>query len=73
MPTNFDPNLLQLAPSQKLEIIGWLWDSLPNSLESLPIPDSHRDELERRITTADANPAAAIPWEEVRDQLRRKP
>ena len=62
-----------LSSPEKLELIGWLWDSIPDSTESLPLPESHRQELDRRLAEAEANPDAAIPWEQVRDRLRQKP
>ena len=61
-----------LNPSQKLDLIARLWESLPDSLESVPIPDSHREELDRRLAAADERPDAAIPWEEVKAYLRQE-
>jgi putative addiction module component (TIGR02574 family) len=61
----------QLNPYDKLELISQLWDSLPDSPESLSIPEWHRQELEQRLSAADANPEAAISWEEAKDQLRK--
>ncbi len=58
-----------LSVQQRLELIGELWDSIPDSLDALPIPAWHREELERRLAAADADPEAAIPWEEVRRRL----
>jgi putative addiction module component (TIGR02574 family) len=62
-----------LSVTQRLELIGELWDSIPDSVEALPIPDWHREELERRLAAADADPEAAIPWEEVKRRLQKKP
>jgi putative addiction module component (TIGR02574 family) len=62
-----------LSVQQRLELIGELWDSIPDSLDALPIPEWHREELERRLAAADADPEAAIPWEEVKRRLRKKP
>jgi putative addiction module component (TIGR02574 family) len=67
-----DIDIQHLDPSQKLDLITQLWDSLPNTTESIPIPEWHRQELELRLAAADADPIAAIPWEEVRDRLREK-
>ena len=64
---------IPLSVEQRLELIGELWDSIPDSLESLPVPEWHREELERRLTNADADPEAAIPWQQVRKRLREKP
>jgi putative addiction module component (TIGR02574 family) len=67
-----DVAIKQLSVAERLNLISELWDSIPDSLDELPIPDWHREELERRLATADADPDAAIPWEEVRDRLRTK-
>lgn len=62
-----------LTVGQRMELIGELWDSIPDSLDALPIPAWHREELERRLAAADADPEAAIPWEEVKRRLHEKP
>ena len=48
-----------LSVEQRLELIGELWDSIPDSIDALPVPDWHREELERRLAVADADPDAA--------------
>ena len=67
-----DVAIKQLSVAERLDLITELWDSIPDSLEELPIPEWHRAELERRLAAADANPDGAIPWEEVRERLRKK-
>ncbi|HVW37663.1 MAG TPA: addiction module protein [Pirellulales bacterium] len=62
----------RLSPQQRLELIGLLWDSLPADVPFVP-PDAHVRELERRVASADAEPGAAEPWEEVRARLSKKP
>jgi putative addiction module component (TIGR02574 family) len=62
-----------LSVEQRLELIGELWDSIPDSADELPVPDWHREELERRLAAADAEPDAAIPWEQVKKRLREEP
>ena len=61
-----------LTVEQRLELIGELWDSIPDSLDELPVPEWHREELERRLAAADADLDAAIPWEEVKRRLREE-
>jgi putative addiction module component (TIGR02574 family) len=67
-----DVAIKQLSVAERLDLISTLWDSIPDSLDALPIPESHREELERRLAAADADPDAAIPWEEVRRRLREE-
>src|SRR3954451_24384682 len=59
----------RLSIAERLELIGQIWDSLPEAEEGLPPPDWHRDELERRRAAAEADPGAGIPWEVVRARL----
>ncbi|HEV7683578.1 MAG TPA: addiction module protein [Pyrinomonadaceae bacterium] len=62
----------QLSVTERLDLISELWDSIPDSLEELPIPEWHPEELECRLAAADADPDTAIPWEEVRQRLRKQ-
>ena len=66
---NFD----QLTVPQRLELIGQLWDSIPDSEDALSVPEWHRRELDRRLTEADTNPEAGIPWETIQRRLRKAP
>jgi putative addiction module component (TIGR02574 family) len=65
-----NPEIDQLTVPQRLELISQLWDSIPESDEDFPIPEWHKQELERRLADADAAPEAGIPWEQVRADLR---
>lgn len=62
----------RLTPQQRYELIGLLWDSLPDDSPFTP-PEWHLRELDRRIAAADADPGAAEPWETVLARLSRKP
>jgi putative addiction module component (TIGR02574 family) len=59
-----------LTVEQRLDLIGKLWDGIPDSPEALPIPDWHQKILRQRLAAADADPEAAIPWEEIERRLR---
>lgn len=54
-----------LSVEQRLEVIAELWDGIPDSTDALPVPEWHREELERRLVAADEHPDAAIPWDEL--------
>jgi putative addiction module component (TIGR02574 family) len=66
-------DLSQFDPPQRLDMIAALWDSLSDSIEETPVPEWHREELDRRIAAADAAPEAAVPWEEALAKLRKRP
>jgi putative addiction module component (TIGR02574 family) len=62
----------ELTVSQRLDLISRLWDSIPDSLEGLPIPEWHKEEIDRRLEDADANPGEGLPWEQVKKRLFEK-
>jgi len=61
-----------LTVPQRVELIGELWDGIPDSVDALPVSEWHREELERRLAAADADPDAAISWEDIRRSLSDK-
>ncbi len=67
-PTIYELGIDQMSPEARLRLIGEIWDSL--SPDGGVLTDSHREELDRRLAAADADPAAGVPWEEVRARLR---
>jgi putative addiction module component (TIGR02574 family) len=59
----------RMSPEDRLRLIGEIWDSLA-PIDQFEIPQSHRDELDRRLAEADADPSAGPPREEVRARLK---
>jgi putative addiction module component (TIGR02574 family) len=69
MQMNLDQfGINQLNSAERLELIGLIWDSIPEAEEFEP-PESHLRELERRVALADANPGQGVPLESVRSRL----
>ena len=60
-----------LSPTQRLELIELLWDSLSSTPEAIPFTDDQRAELDRRINELDREGPVGIPAEEVLDRLDR--
>ena len=58
----------RLSVSERLELISAIWDTIPDVPAT---PEWHRIELDRRIADADANPETGIPWEDVKQALRK--
>ena len=73
LPSFSELDIEKLSVNEKLELIGILWDSITDTSEALPIPEWHRQELERRLDAADATPELSIPWEQVKTRLQRQP
>ncbi len=63
--------VLALSPSERLQLIGDIWDTLADDPEALAITDEEREELDRRLHDYQSDPSTAIPWEEVRKRIER--
>jgi putative addiction module component (TIGR02574 family) len=68
-PTMQDLGIDRMSPEDRLRLIEEIWDSL-SPADQLEIPESHREELDRRLAAADADPSTGAPWVEVRARLR---
>lgn len=55
----------RLDPQDRLALVGEIWDSLAADLEKLPLTEAQKQEVDLRLAAHQANPEAAIPWEQV--------
>ena len=61
----------KLSVSERIELAEAIWDTVGTDLGSVPIPESHKAELDRRLKDLEDDPDAGSPWEEVRARLER--
>lgn len=62
----------KLPVEERLALVSEIWDGISTDAESLELNDQMKAELDRRISDADANPGAGVPWELVEDQTRER-
>ncbi len=60
-------DIASLSPSERLTLIGDLWDSL--DCAAPPLPDSQRREVERRLASFDQDVAEAMTWDQLKTEL----
>jgi len=60
---------MELSPSDKLQLIEDLWDSLSTHPADVPLTEAQADELDRRVADHQRDPNNVIPWEQVRREL----
>ena len=65
--------LLELPATERVDLAIALWDSLtpPEQEAEFDLTPEQRAELDRRLAEHIADPASAVPWEEVRRKLLR--
>jgi len=61
--------ILDLSVEERLRLVEKIWDSLAASADSVPVPDWHQAELDRRLDDPDEQ--ATVAWEEVQTRLRK--
>jgi len=71
-PNELD-RLLNLPPGERAELAMALWDSLTDEQRTaeLELTEEERAELDRRWAEHLADPASAVPWDDVRRALRK--
>lgn len=69
--SNLQNEIGGLSPTEKLELIDLLWESLEAATPALT--DEQKAELDYRVTQYERNPSDVVPWQKVRADLFRKP
>ena len=63
--------LAGLPLEERLELVEAIWDSIEADAGDLPVPDWHREELDRRLAVHASEPGAGEAWAVVRERLLR--
>jgi putative addiction module component (TIGR02574 family) len=69
MQSGSAPALHELSFSEKLLLVGDLWDDLAAQAKSIPLSDSVKRELDRRYADYVANPTEGSSWQDVKRRL----
>jgi len=60
-----DLGIDRLSIEERLQVAEAIWDSVVHDVETAPLPDWQKAELERRLADSVANPDAVRPWADV--------
>ncbi len=61
--------IIRLTPSERLALIGDLWDSLNDDETPLPMPQFR--ELQNRLTSFETDKGNAVSWESLKSELAK--
>jgi putative addiction module component (TIGR02574 family) len=64
------PELARLSPRQRLDLIESLWESL--EVEEVPVTDTQRAELDRRIAGFEQDQEHNISWDQLKAELQQR-
>lgn len=62
--------LKRLPPSERLQLVEDLWDTIADDLESAPLPESLRAEMDRRLEACLKDPSDSLSLDQVRDRMK---
>jgi putative addiction module component (TIGR02574 family) len=63
------PELARLTVAEKILLLEDLWDSIAADEASVPVPPSHREELDRRLAQYEKDPGNLLTLDELRGRI----
>jgi putative addiction module component (TIGR02574 family) len=54
--------LLKLPVAERIKLVEAIWDSIAAAPEALELTEAEREELDRRWTAYERDPAVGSPW-----------
>jgi putative addiction module component (TIGR02574 family) len=63
------PGIARLTVAEKLLLLEALWDSIAVEESSIPVPQSHRAELDQRLSQYEKDPGNLLTLDELRVRL----
>ncbi len=58
-----------MTPAERILYVQDLWDRIAEHPDDVEVSEAWRAELDRRMSAHQADPSAAIPWEQVKANL----
>ena len=64
--------IAQLSPAEKILLVEDLWDSIASEPATVPVPQSHKDELDKRLKDHTSNPGDLLSLEQLQTRIDRR-
>jgi len=66
------PEISKLSTSEKILLVEDLWDSISSDESAVPMPESHKAELDKRFRRHEAAPGALLSLDELRTRIEKR-
>ena len=63
------PEIARLTIPEKILLLEDLWDSIASEEPSIPLPQSHREELDRRLAEYERDPGTLLTLDDLRGRI----
>ena len=72
MSTLGKAEVMSLSVSERIQLVGDIWDSIAEVPKTGPLAAEQQAELDRRLDAYHQNPDAGSPWGMVRERIRSR-
>jgi putative addiction module component (TIGR02574 family) len=72
MRVNDIPEITQLSVAEKILLLQDLWDSIASDESSVPVPQSHREELDRRLAEHEKDPGCLLTLDDLQKRIEAR-
>lgn len=62
---------VKLSVPERIQLVEDIWDSVAEIPEALSLTEAQQAELDRRLDAYRRNPEGGLPWEYVKEAIRR--
>jgi putative addiction module component (TIGR02574 family) len=66
------PEIERLSTSEKILLVEDLWDRIAVDESKVPVPQSHKDELNRRMQRYKSHAGTLLSLEELQARIKRR-
>ena len=66
------PEITKLNTPEKILLVEDLWDNIASDESAVPVPQSHMDELDKRLKRYEPGPGNLLSLEELRTRIENR-
>ena len=66
------PEIARLSTPEKILFVEDLWDSIASDEAKVPVPQSHVEELDRRLKNYESHPGNLLSLEQLRARIQKR-
>ena len=66
------PEIKNLSLPEKILFVEDLWDSIAVDEDNLPVPESHKKELDKRFKRYKSNPGTLLSLSELQERINKR-
>ncbi len=72
MTANALAEIAQLSVAERIQLAEDIWETLVAAPDAIPLPDTQRPELDRRLQAYQDNPQTGASWQDVQQRVREQ-